>query len=867
MKLDDRKLDDMLKNDVNGKGGEVFDFDPKAKPRMSGTKVMCGVLAGAIIVSGAAFGLANLDIPSKDIAADDDPAFDETSKGDGEKSSAKEGKHDDREQSDADPSDDRHHSEDVQKLYPTEVAEWYAPGELNVITCAKFSLASNMQGTIPNAPVVSNVGARTVSVDGEIKNSEHSGHSGVYFDLSTGGLVCYECLSKKALESKNIKELGENEKIHIDFAINETKVLFAITDGDKITKRFILDTVSNGLTPIPVLSENDFEMIKASKDGRYIVTHSTTSDEDAVYLIDTTDGSHKKICVDYNTFMLSYFSKDGNYVMNMLQNVGGATYSRDNEKAIFAVYNIKSGVITEGVGQTLAIRDNLLITRDESSFHVYDMDKGEEIAPAEDLYILAQSNGQFYRINLFDTTVEKVWSSPLAFTISEDGKYAYIADIENIFCMDAESGEVFRIEFEEKLVIFTNIMPHFSVFVSDDGKEISVYYYYSEIEHHEQSEGEIQLREISDLYSYALGKIKDDFTNYKSIEDAYTGISLIVAGYPESARPFDIFEKAFPGGFSWYGNDDYTVLSVGDRLSFVESYTGKYFTALWHSADFTSVIPFGKDMSLQKLYIVDLKQSLADTQKFLNTMLVDKSDHSFAFTKYISSGKLDASALEEYKFSDEYIDSISYYTVFVHENGGMGYDCSDKAALKDFMHKFRNSKQKVKYGGDPHSVCYIKIDGKMNICAEFKDSTCYIVVGETRYKVSADVFNAFVSLCENRYAESHGSDDGFSVYDTAEEYGEECKFNLGYFSFGMFAYKLKDFCTFDMKCDSRYEPMIKEFIGGVLMAGNSFEELENAEEGIYVYISSKSETTEFKLMPVTSGGYIYDFEIVGYVKW
>ena len=648
-------------------------------------------------------------------------------------------------------------SESAEEPYDTNVGTWYLPGALNVRTVMRENdVLQPMARTILREPAEEpvrltgvsegkfpgTVGARFVDVSGLLEKSEHKDHGSVLFDTEKNELVCLTCRIREVLEQNGILT---DELIVVDLETQISKISFALFNEkeNRISRRCVLDTDAGTLTEMPVLSANDTGALLCSPDMKHLLTFAprkTNIDYDDVFVIDTATGEYRQIAAEMPAFYTGKFSPDGKNVLLLLKNEYGVTNGFDSERCRFILWNIETDANCECTGKVVSFLDGSVVTTDGNTYSVYDLRTCEKIAQP-DGYAAEIDGNTAYRVNLSTGEKTVLCRDNDLMMISPDGKYfySYRTAETHLECdlIATENYERFYVElpwdfvsevWELKAGGAVNLF--YQPQLSDAMDELLVCYYTVRKDEPEdpaiteQNERESRMR--------------------AALWNAYTASSDLKGLYERLRATADFDGYSFT---AYKKGNDLASLAVTyghSRIVFVEDYRDHSFTGYYHDLEAMVISPYEREAGDRR--IVPCPSTPEQAKAFFAEIGLTPEQQETDYADFYENGVFDEKRAEELRYTDAFLQNISYYTCFLW--GNPGYESRDLKLLSAFLKEFRECDRKLTKAAMEPDVYGMLQYGTIRMLAERgTNGKYYIEAAEDRFEVPEYVFADLVGLC------------------------------------------------------------------------------------------------------------------------
>lgn len=648
-------------------------------------------------------------------------------------------------------------SESEDEPYNTVVGAWYLPGALNVRTVMRENdvlqpmarmvlrdpveepvrLTGVSEGKFPGT-----VGARFVDVSGLLEKSQHKDHGSVLFDTEKNELVCLTCRIREVLEKNGILT---DELIVVDLETQISKISFALFNEkeNRISRRYVLDTDAGTLTEMPVLSSNDTGALLCAPDMKHLLTFAprkTNIDYDDVFVIDTATGEYRQIAAGMSTFYSGMFSPDGKNILLLLKNEYGVTNGFNSERCRFILWNIETDANCECAGKVLSFLNESVVTTDGTTYSVYDLRTCEKI-PQPDGYVAEIDGKTAYRVNLSTGEKNVLCRNADLMMISPDGKYfySYRTTETHLKCdlIASENYECFYVELPWDFVS--------EVWELKAGGAVDLFY---------QPQLSDAMDELLVCY-YTVQKGPDDdpaITEQNEREsrmraalwNAYTASSDLKGLYERLRATAD-----FDGyGFTAYekGNDlaSLAVTYGHSRIVFVEDYRDHSFTGYYHDLEAMVISPYEREAGDRR--IVPCASTPEQAKAFFAENGFKLLKQEIDYADFYENGVFDEKQAEELRYTDAFLQNISYYSCFLW--GNPGFESRNIAKLSEFLKEFRDCDRKLTKAAMEPDVYGMLQYGTIRMLAERgTNGKFYIEAAEDRFEVPEYVFADLVGLC------------------------------------------------------------------------------------------------------------------------
>lgn len=654
------------------------------------------------------------------------------------------------------------------------VADWYLPGSLcvNAVmrnapeTPAKIGMlsAESKEGSLSEIADLAEgsfgeaVGARFVNVTELLQSGEHKDHGSVFFDTEKQEIVCAACLVKESLEgSRQTEEYSDREivfpeknvLIRVDEVTSFSRISFAIFDEtqNRVSARYVLDTDTGNLYPIPVLSGNDIGALVCSPDMTTLLTFAqrkTDTDYDDAYLIDVESGEAVCISGGLPTFFTGEFSPDGKNVVVLLKNEYGVTNGTESEQCRFLLYGVDTGAHCEGEGKILSYANGLLITVTGGEYRVYDRETCQEIEPpAGTLVVEKKQNGEIVRTDLSTGSSVVLSKRAAAYLVSEDGKYLYLYSTgdEFVTCVSVETAESFYAEVDRKFVSETaRLSDLYHIFyqmkLSDAKDELLVCYYTAE----KGDPGEDQ----PDPDAEKREKLREAVrTAYERSSDIPALLNLLKGSEDYGSLSLSAYRG---NGFLYLSVGN---LGLGDNaVTFTEDYRSGTFTAYYDGDRHGTVAPYESEPGGRRT--VACTSDAGKTEAFLVSEGISIGIADVDFAEFYENGKFSDEKARDYRLSDAYLSGIGYFSAFLW--GNPGYECYDMQLLRAVLNEFLQCERKrVKVSHEYDYYGTLLFGNVRLILQRGEDGGFYLLRDEQYYEIPEWVFADFLGLCAYGY--------------------------------------------------------------------------------------------------------------------
>lgn len=734
MKLTNEKLDYLLKKEENPSFNETFEFKGKPKETKQNNTRMFILTASLVFVFAVTVTLMIL-LRSSLLSLPSDIVDNTVNR-------------------------DTENRETYQIMEPSEKNDFLEGIIAYTLTSISFNGEESNEGHfnrcvagINEATINRIINGRYVDLTSSKMVSEHANHGFLIYDIVEDDYICGTCiLNEKADQILN----NQNERIMIDSISTPDTLSFAVWNDatNSISRRYIYSVKSDAFTEIPVASQNDFEMIEASQDFKYIVSHAvrkTDPEYDDVFLINTQSGSVKNISDGFPTFMLSRFTPDGQYVLNALKYFD-STNSFDSEYCRFIVTDVNGLNTLECKGKVVMYDSGKLLTRDSDSVHhLYDLIENKEVEITDKLYYWDRNNNKLLVGNAYDNTLKVVDESVSAIYISDNGQYVYTYNAGNDYILrrDLNKDNNTKINLDTAFVNETKEMSKTSIITytlraNPDGSEV-VLLYNSRKKENKPVDNSGQSFS-SDKNFDILTAIAKETTNIKNT------LSHIKDKYPK--RDFGLKAYEGDGWITLYAETN----DLDARFAFVEDYRKNTFTIYYeftgHSLVRVCSYKPGDDG------IKQLDQVKDNTKEFImqNNIPIDVADIDYEV--FYDHGKFSEKKVLDYMLSFEYASKADWFYAFAT---GVGVEISDnyfKTKFIDFMVEFGSCDKKAKsiISGDYYGYNGINVYNRFELdpMRDLKGNYYININGEKLYEVPEKVFLDLVNLSiassiNNRY--------------------------------------------------------------------------------------------------------------------
>lgn len=595
-------------------------------------------------------------------------------------------------------------------------------------------------------------GGRYVNFTSATEVAGHAGHSCLIYDAVEDKVFCGTCV---LVGISGRIPTGPHGEIIIDNSSTTEKILFSVWDAEKMafSGRFIYDIRSDSLKEIPVQegAKNDRDVMAVSSDFRYIAAHSyreTDFSLDDVYLIDTLTGDVKKISGDYPTYVFSRFTPDGRYLLNALKYYG-STEDFDSVYCRFIVTGIAGGRTTECIGKLLRYGEGRILTRDgDSVHHLYDLESGTEIAVPEGTLYWDYAGGSLCRGDACRNLLERIDPSVSAWCVSADGNtvlsYTQGADSIKLRGLDGSEGEI---TLDRAFVLTTEKLSgrHNLYFTLQEENGVALLLY-SSVKKPDKPASPEPVTQQPPSNSIALSTYLGDETP-SSISEAVTRLT--------DRYPYNDF------GFVAASGDGYICVyaKTGEARDktyvFVEDYRDGTFSVYVEYTNHGFVtLRSSRPGSFQRC---TLSSTRGETLAFIKKSRMPKEAADIDYAIFYSDGQYSREKMYDYVFSPEYSGKISFFYAQLGNYGIEVYSKEYKKLLRDFLAELAECERvPVNFA----SINPMYVNGEIRTDTELrlravsdKDGNHYVLVSfEDLYRVPEYVYADLLSLAVSGYA-------------------------------------------------------------------------------------------------------------------
>ena len=624
-----------------------------------------------------------------------------------------------------------------------DVPEWYAPGELTAQTLTREATASAPQSTgyyYATAPAkqasnlkigdqsgtISVIGARWVNAPGLFENSEHKGHIGLLYDVKTEEITCVSCMLKEKLPADL---LDDGARIQIDGMTNERLVSFAVVKSDEIKARYLYEPESDILRSVPVLAKLDFDFFGISSNGKYLKTMSEREGGWNAYLIDAKTMEVREVSYDEPTFHNCFFSPDGKNLFIVLQDENGASHI-GSDKIKYLMINAETGAHCDVEGMILSYAGDLLVTRRKSTYHVYNRVNCNEIEIPDNTFAWEVRQNNLLRINVKAGSEETVCRSIGGFQITDDGLYAfgYKTGEKYLTCYSLLENDSFKVDLNDEFASAVNALR---------GKYDIAYFF---------SLNDEKTELILCYNTLPKTTVVDDRNTrlrnamIQALDETDNMIDFICK--VEELAPKDKAKLVF------YAGDGYTHMLFEDDYVIVEDYRNGVFTAYsdqFYRHDYAR--PYSHDEVGCYKFLSSSKQ---ETDAFIASREWAVEQANVDYQSFYVNGSFSYKLTEQYRYTEECLNSIKSFTVYM---GAFGYESSRTEELCALLRAFRDcDRTEYKYTPDDEYLTLADVDyGHFFVIASIHKSGVCTIDG---YVVPEKIFNDFVSFTFSAYIDS-----------------------------------------------------------------------------------------------------------------
>ena len=623
-------------------------------------------------------------------------------------------------------------------------------------------------------------GGRYVNFTSATEVAGHAGHSCLIYDAVEDKVFCGTCVL--AGISGRIPT-GPHGEIIIDNSSTTEKILFSVWDAEKrfFSGRFIYDIRSDSLKEIPVQegAKNDRDVMAVSSDFRYIAAHSNRGTDfslDDVYLIDTLTGDVKKISGDYPTFVFSRFTPDGRYLLNALKYYG-STEDFDSVYCRFIVTGIAGGRTTECIGKLLRYGEGRILTRDgDSVHHLYDLESGTEIAVPEGTLYWDYAGGSLCRGDACRNQIDRIDSTVSAWCVSADGNtvLTYTQGSGSILLrgLDGSEGEI---TLDREFVLTTEKLSDthnlYFTLQEEDGVALLLY---SSVKKPDKPASPGTGTAQPPTNDIALSS----FLEYETPSSISEAVTKLTDRYPYN--DFGFVAASGDGYICVYAE---TGEARDKKYVFVEDYRDGTFSVyaeyIYHG--FVALRSRGPGY----YHRFPLSSTRAETLAFINENRMPKEAADIDYAIFYSDGQYSREKMYDYVFSPEYSGNISSFFARLGNYGIKVYSDEYKKLLRDFLSELAGCERvPVNYASiypmSEHGE--IRTDTELRLRAvSDKDGNHYVLVSfEDLYRVPEYVYSDLLSLAVSGYANTGYCYSRTSVSITSAHIGGdyECDYFL-----------------------------------------------------------------------------------------
>lgn len=626
---------------------------------------------------------------------------------------------------------------------PAEIPEWYAPGELIAQTLTREAVQSAPQSTglyFAAAPAkqalnlkigdrngtISVIGARWVNAPGLFENSEHKGHPGLLYDVKTEEIICVSCMLKQKLPADLF---ADDAYIQIDGMTNERLVSFAVVKANEIQARYLYTPETDALRNVPVLAKLDFDFFGISPDGKYLKTMTEREGGWDAYLIDAKTLEVKEVSYGKPTFHNCFFSPDSKNLLVVLRDENGAS-NIGSDKVAHLLVNAQTGAHCDVEGMILSYAGDLLVTRRKSTYHVYDRVNCTEIDIPDHTFAWEVRQNNLLRIDVKAGSEETVCKSIGGFQITDDGLYAfgYKTGDEYLTCYSLFENDSFKVDLNDEFAAAVNALCgkyDITYFFSLNDEKTELILCYNTLP---------KTTVVEDRYTRLRNAMIQALDETDNLIDFICKV--------EELAPKDIAKLAL------YAGDGYTHLLFETDYVIVEDYRSGVFTAYsdqYYRHDYAR--PYSYD---DKYCYKPLSSSKEETDAFIASRGWTAENANVDYQSFYVNGSFSYKLTEQYRYTEECLNSIKSFTVYM---GSFGYESGRTEELCALLRAFRDCERtEYEYDPDDEGLILANVDyGHFFVIAAMHASGVCTIDG---FVVPENVFNDFVSFAFSAYIDN-----------------------------------------------------------------------------------------------------------------
>ena len=473
-------------------------------------------------------------------------------------------------------------------------------------------------------------------------------------------MICYTCLLKDLL----LVPLKDGEQLIIDPMTSMRLISFAVyrSEDNTITARYIYEPEKNLLREVPLYSTQDFGIYKISPDGKYLLTASPRSGIGDYYnyvLMDVETLTPKSLSTDYRTSHERHFSPDSKTLFIILRDEDGSTHM-DTDKVKYLMINVETGDSIVCEGKILSYANGLVVTRNRTTYHVYDRKTATEIEIPENTYAFETRQGKILRINVKTGKEEILTTAPNAWQLSSDGLYAYAYDTGKNFLTvySLETGESFKV----------GVASEFAATVKELAKTKDLRYSISLSD---------KMDELLICYSLSAKTTPPPVYVWTAARNAFLESNSIIDFVLK-------FEELYKTSVTYkvYKGDGFTHLYIEDH-TFVEDYRTGTFTMYSDDGYLHAQILDTALLWCEEARIVPLSSSKEETDAFLERRGLNAGVATVDYAEFYVDGKFSRFKAWDFITTPEYMDLVDgVYSFFDHD---LSWTIKDETFLSLFM--------------------------------------------------------------------------------------------------------------------------------------------------------------------------------------